>query len=143
MVIVEGFHYSLAEKKDWLELVSGVCVDPSLKGSNFLSRVIFIVFVLILISDSLLVRVNAPVTPSLLTLFEGFKLSSRHQHFPPGLGARSIGISSLRLGRLVWSSHCRGSSLVRLDEVSHQLVVRVMVIAGQWSVVRAGGHAAV
>ncbi len=53
LVIVEGFHRSLAEKKDLLEHVNGGCVDPSLEGSRFLLRVIFIfVFVFILISDS-------------------------------------------------------------------------------------------
>ncbi len=108
LVIVEGFRRSLAEHKDSLEHVSGGRADPSLKGSNFLSRVIFIVFVLGLILDGLFVRVNAPVMPSLLTSFEGFKLSTRYQHFLPGLGARSIGISSPRPGWLVWSSHCRG-----------------------------------
>ncbi len=143
LVIVEGFRRSLAEKKDLLEHVSGGRADPSLMGSNFLSRVIFIVFNLVLISSGLFVRVIALVMPSLLTLFEGFKLSARHQHFLPGLGARSIGISSPRPGLLRWSSHCRGSSSVRSDEVSCQPVVRAMVVAGQWSVVRAGGCAAV
>ncbi len=142
LVIVEGFCHSLAEKKDLLEHVSGGRADPSLKGSNFHSRVIFIV-VLVLISDSLVVRVLALVTPSLSTSFEGFKLSTRHQHFPPGLGARSIGISSPHPGRLVWSSHCRGSSPVRSDNVSCQSVVCATVVAGQWSVVCAGSRAAV
>ncbi len=143
LVIVEGFHRFLAEKKDSLEHVNGGCVDPSLKGSNFLLRVIFIVFVLVLILDGLFVRVNAPVTPSLLTSFEGFKLSTRHQPFLHGLRARSEGISSPRPGQLVWSSHCRGSSPVRSDNVSRQSVIRVTVVAGQWSTVLAGGCTAV
>jgi hypothetical protein len=75
LVIVEGFRRSLAEKKDLLEHVNGGLADPSLEGSSFLLQVIFI-FVFVL--DSRFVRVNAPVTPSLSTLFEGFKLSARH-----------------------------------------------------------------
>ncbi len=72
-------------------------------------RVIFIfVFVLGLASDGLFIRVNAPVTPSLSMSFEGFKLSARHQPFMEGLRARSEGISSPRLGWLLWPSHCRG-----------------------------------
>ncbi len=47
LVIVEGFRRSLAEKKDLLEHVNGGLADPSLEGSSFLLRVIFIfVFVL-------------------------------------------------------------------------------------------------
>ncbi len=47
LVIIEGFHCSLAEKKDSLEHVNGGLPDPSLNGSSFLLRVIFIfVFVL-------------------------------------------------------------------------------------------------
>jgi hypothetical protein len=103
LVIIEGFCRSLAEKKDSLEHVNGGRADPSLKGSSFLLRVIFI-FVL----DGLFVRVNAPVMPSLLTSFEGFKLSMRHQPFLQGLRARSEGISSPRLRRLRWSHYCRG-----------------------------------
>ncbi len=37
----------------------------------------------------------------------------------------------------------QGSSPVRLDNVSCQSVVRATVVAGQWSVVRAGGRGAV
>ncbi len=102
-VIVEGFRCSLAEKKDLLEHVNDGHADPSLEGSSFLLRVIF-VFVL----DSRFVRVNAPVTLSLSMSFEGFKLSARHQPFLPGLRARSEGISSPRQGRLRWSHYCRG-----------------------------------
>ncbi len=104
LVIVEGFRCSLAEKKDLLEQVSGGRADPSLEGSSFLLRVIFI-FVFVL--DGQFVRVNAPVTPSLSTLFKGFKLCTRHQPFLQGLRAHSEGISSPCLGRLQWPSHCR------------------------------------
>ncbi len=45
LVIVEGFCHSLAEKKDSLEHVNGGLADPSLEGSSFLLRVVF-VFVL-------------------------------------------------------------------------------------------------
>ncbi len=89
LFIIEGFRCSLAEKKDSLEHVNGGRADPSLKGSSFLLRVIF-VFVL----DSQFVRVNAPVMPSLSTSFKGFKLSARHQPFLQGPRARSEGISS-------------------------------------------------
>ncbi len=72
-------------------------------------RVIFIfVFVLGLVMDGLFIRVNAPVMPSLSTLFKGFKLSARHQPFMKGLRARFEGISFLRPGRLLWPSHFRG-----------------------------------
>jgi hypothetical protein len=47
LVIIEGFHCSLGEKKDSLEHVNGGLADPSLEGSSFLLRVILIfVFVL-------------------------------------------------------------------------------------------------
>jgi hypothetical protein len=105
LVIVEGFCCSMAEKKDSLEHVNSGLADPSLKGSSFLLRVIFI-FIFVL--DGRLVRVNAPVTPSLSMLLEGFKLSARHQPFLQGLRARSEGISSPSRGRLRWPSHCRG-----------------------------------
>jgi hypothetical protein len=111
LVIVEGSRHSLAEKKDTLEHVNCGHVDPGLEGSRFLLRVIFVfVFVLVLISDGLFIRVNALVTPSLSTSFEGFKLSARHQPFLQGLRAHSEGISfpRLGLGRLLWPSHCRG-----------------------------------
>jgi hypothetical protein len=109
LVIVEGFHCSLAEKKDTLEHVNCGRVDPGLKGSRFFMRVIFIfVLVLSLVTDSLFIRVNAPVTPSFLTSFKGFKLSARHQPIMKGLRARSEGISFPRPGRLLWPSHCRG-----------------------------------
>ncbi len=69
LVVVEGFRRSLAEEKDMFEHVNCGCVDPGLEGSRFLLRVIFIsIFVLGLISlvtDSLFIKVNAPVTLSL------------------------------------------------------------------------------
>ncbi len=112
LVIVEGFHRSLAEEKDMLEHVNCGRVDPGLEGGRFLLQVIFIfIFVLGLVSlvtDGFFIRVNAPVTSSLLTLFEGFKLSMRHQPFIKGLRALSEGISFPRPGRLLWPSNCRG-----------------------------------
>jgi hypothetical protein len=75
LVIVEGFRRSLAEKKDSLEHVNGGLVDPSLEGSSFL---LWVIFIFVFVLDGQFVRVNAPVMPSLSTLFEGFKLSARH-----------------------------------------------------------------
>ncbi len=47
LVTVEGFHRSLAEKKDSLEHVNSGLADPSLKGSSFILQVNFIfIFVL-------------------------------------------------------------------------------------------------
>ncbi len=112
LAIVEGFRHSLAEEKDTLEHVNCGCVDPGLKGSRFLLRVIFLfIFVLGLVSlvtDGLFIRVNAPVMPSLSTLFEGFKLSARHQPFIKGLRELSEGISFSHPGRLLWPSNRRG-----------------------------------
>ncbi len=134
LVIVGGFRRSLAEKKDSLEHVNSGLADPSLKGSSFLLRVIFIV-IFVFVLDGLFVRVNTPVTPSLSMLFEGFKLSTRHPPFLQGLRACSEGISSPSPGRLRWSSHCRGSSPVRSDNVSHQLAVQWSSrVNGPWSV---------
>ncbi len=123
LVIVEGFCCSWAEKKDSLERVNSGLADPSLKGSSFIFRVIFIV-IFVFVLDSLFVRVNAPVTLSLSTSFEGFKLSTRRQPFLQGLRAHFEGISSPFPWRRRWSSHCRGSSPVRSDNVSHQLVMQ-------------------
>jgi hypothetical protein len=109
LVVIEGFCRSLAEKKDMLEHVNCGCADPGLEGSRFLLWVIFIfVTVLGLVTDGLFIRVNTPVTPSLPTLFEGFKLSMRHQPFMKSLRAHSEGISILRRGQLLWPSHFRG-----------------------------------
>ncbi len=53
LVIVEGFHRSLAEKKDLLEHVNGGLADPCLKGSSFLLWVIPIITVIfIFVLDS-------------------------------------------------------------------------------------------
>ncbi len=109
LVVVEGFCRSLAEKKDTLEHVNCGHADPGLEGSRFFMRGIFIfVFVLGLITDGLFIKVNAPVTPSLTTLFKGFKLSARHQLIMKGLRAHSEGISFPHPGWLLWPSHCRG-----------------------------------
>ncbi len=120
LVVVEGFRRSSAEEKDMLEHVNYGCADPGLEGSRFLLQVIFIfIFVLGLVSlvtDGLFIRVNTPVTLSLLTSFEGFKLSARHQPFIKGLRALSEGISFPRPGQLLWRSHCRG--LVRSSQTT-------------------------
>jgi hypothetical protein len=123
LVIVEGFCRSWAEKKDSLEHVNGGLMDPSLEGSSFLLRVIFIV-IFVFVLDGLFVRVNAPVMPSLPTSFKGFKLSTRHHPFLQGLRVHSEGISSPSPGQRQWSSHCRGSSQVKSDNISRQSVVR-------------------
>ncbi len=138
LVVIEGFCCSFAEKKDMLEHVNCGCADPGLKGSRFLMRVIFIfVSVLGLVTNGLFIRVNAPVTPRLSTLFKGFKLSARHQPFMKGLRACSEGISFPSPGRRRrWSNHCRWSSPVRLDDVSCQSVDPATVVVGKWSVVR-------
>jgi hypothetical protein len=135
LVIIEGFRCSLAEKKDLLEHVNGGLANPSLKGSSFLLLVIFIIiFVFVFILDGLFVRVNTPVMPSLSTSFNGFKLSTRYQPFLQGLRAHSEGISSPSRGQLQWPSNCRGSSPVRLDDVSCQAVVRRSSrVYGLWS----------
>ncbi len=91
LVVVEGFSRSLAEKKDLLEHVYGGRADPGLEGSRFLLWVIFIV-IFVFVLDGLFIRVNAPVTPSLLTSFEGFKLRARHQPFLQG-GAGASGLA--------------------------------------------------
>ncbi len=144
LVVIEGFRRSLAEKKDSLEHVNGGHADPGLKGSRFLLWVIFIV-IFVFVLDGHFIRVNAPITPSLSTLFEGFKLSARHQPFLQGLRVYSEGISFPSPGWQWrrWSSHCRRSSPVRSDDVSCQSVDCATVGAGQWSVVRAGGRKAV
>ncbi len=123
LVIVEGFRRSLAEKKDSLEHVNGGLADPSLKGSSFLLRVIFIVTVIfVFVLDGRFVRLNTPVMLSLSKSFEGFKLSTRHHHFVEGLRARSTDTSPSCWRR--WSSYCRGSSPVRSNGVTRQSVVR-------------------
>ncbi len=124
LVIVEGFSRPLAKEKDSLKHINSGLVDPGLKGNSILLQVIVAVFVLVLISDGQFVRVLAPVTPSLSTCLEGLKLSARHQHFLPGLGAWSIGISPPPLPRIQDILPLQGSSLVKLDDVSCQSVVQ-------------------
>ncbi len=122
LVIVEGFRCSLAEKKDLLEHVNSGLSDPCLKGSSFLLRVIPIVTVIfVFVLDGRFVRVNASLAPGLSYSFPGFKMSARHQPFLQVL--RTHPIWSHSRGRW-WSRHCRGSSPVRLNDVSHQLVMR-------------------
>ncbi len=124
LVIVEGFSRPLAKEKDLLKHINSSLADPGLKGNSILLRVIVAVFVLVLIPDGQFVRVLAPVTPSLSTCLEGLKLSARHQHFPPGLGAQSIGSSPSPPPRIWDILPFRGSSPVKLDDVSCQSVVR-------------------
>jgi hypothetical protein len=107
-VNVEGFSRPLAKEKDLLKHINSGLVDPGLEGNSILLQVIVAVVVLVLISDGQFVRVLTPVTPSLSTCLEGLKLSTRHQHFPPGLGARSIGISSSPLPQIGIPCHCEG-----------------------------------
>ncbi len=122
LVIIEGFHRSLAEKKDLLEHVNGGVADPCLKGSSFLLRVISIVTVIfVFVLDGCFIRVNASLAPGLSYSFPGFKLSARHQPLLQVLRARPIWSHSP--GRR-WSHYCWGSSLVRSNDVSCQLVVR-------------------
>ncbi len=125
LVIVKGFHCSLlAEKKDSLEHVNGGLADPCLEGSSFhlrVSPIVTIIFIFVL--DGCFVRVNASLAPGLSHSFPGFKLSARHQPFLQVL--RMHPVWSHSPGRL-WSRHCRGSSLVRSNNVSCQSVV-------QWS----------
>ncbi len=65
LVIVEGFHRSLAEKKDSLEHVNGGLADPCLKESSFLLRVISIVTVIfVFVLDGCFIRVNASLALS-------------------------------------------------------------------------------
>jgi hypothetical protein len=108
LVVEEGFHRPLAKKEYSLEHIYSGLADPSLEGNSILLWVVVAVLVFVLITEGWFIRVNASTTTSLLTSFVGFKLSTRHQHLPPGLGARSIGISpSLRPGFEI-SRHCKG-----------------------------------
>ncbi len=122
LVIVEGFPRSLAEKKDSLEHVNGGLADPCLKGSSFLLRVISIVTVIfVFVLDGRFVRVNASLVLGLSYSFPGVKLSARHHPLLQILRARPICSHSPGCR---WSRHCRGSSLVRSNNVSHQSVVQ-------------------
>ncbi len=93
LVIVEGFSRPLAKKEYTLEHINSGLADPSLEGNSILSRVLIAVFVFIFVSNSRFIRVNTPIMPSLSTCLKSLKLSTRHQHFTPGLGVRSLGIS--------------------------------------------------
>ncbi len=81
LVVVEGFSRPLAKKEYTLEHINSGLADPSLEGDSILLRVLVAVFVFFLISDGQFIRVNAPITLSLSTSLEGFKLSARHQSF--------------------------------------------------------------
>jgi hypothetical protein len=108
LVVVEGFCRPLAKEKDLLEHINSGLADPSLEGNSILLQVIIAVFVLVLISDGRFVRVLTPITPSLSTCLKGLKLNARHQHFLPGLGVRSIGISPSPSRRFGIFRHCEG-----------------------------------
>ncbi len=135
LVIIEGFSRPLAKEKDLLKHINSGLADPGLEGNSILSQVIVAVFVLVLISEGQFVRVFAPVMLSLSMCLKGLKLSTRHQHFPPGLGAQSIGISPSPPPRIRDILPLQGSSPVKLDNVSHQSVVRRLSrVNGPWSV---------
>jgi hypothetical protein len=108
LVIVEGFRRPLAKEKDSLKHINSGLAYPDLKGNSIHLQVIVAVFILVLISDGQFVRVLALVMPSLSMCHEGLKLSARHHHFPPGLGARSIGISPSPRPGFGISRHCEG-----------------------------------
>jgi hypothetical protein len=61
-----------------------------------------VVVVVIVVINSRFVRVNALLTPHLVTGFQGFKLSTRHQPFLQGLRAVPCGIPS---------RHCKALTL--------------------------------
>jgi hypothetical protein len=135
LVIIEGFSRPLAKEKDLFKHINSGLADSGLKGNSILLQVIVAVLVLVLISDGRFVRVLAPVTPSLSTCHEGLKLSARHQHCPPGLGAQSIGIFPSPPPRIWDILPLRGSSPVKLDNVSCQSVVQQSSrVNGPWSV---------
>ncbi len=105
LVIVEGFRHSLAEEEDSLEHVHSGLMDSCLEESRLPLRVtcIFSVIVVV-IFDGRFVRVNAPITPRLSDLFQGLKLSARHQSFlrvlrvhPPSCHCKAL--SQVRVGR--------------------------------------------
>ncbi len=123
LVIIEGFRRSLAEKKDSLEHINGGLPDSCLKGSSFLLQVISIVTIIfVFVFDGCFIRVNASLAPGLSHSFPGFKLSARHQPLYQVLRVRPIWSHSP--GRRWWSHYCRWSSLVRLNDISCQLVVQ-------------------
>jgi hypothetical protein len=108
LVVVEGFRRSLAEEKDSLENVHSGLADSCLEESWFPLRVTCIfnaVVVVIVVINGRFVGVNAPVMPCLLTSFQGFKLSARHQPF----------LQSLRVApHRIPSYHCKVLSQVKV-----------------------------
>ncbi len=94
LVIVEGFHRSLAEEKDSFEHVHSGLMDSCLKESQFPLRVTyFFSIIVIVIFDGRFVRVNALITLRLSMYFQSFKLSARHQPFLQALRAHPKGYS--------------------------------------------------
>jgi hypothetical protein len=104
LVVVEGFHRSLAEEKDSLKHIDCVLANSCLNEGWVPLRVFcfFSVVVVIVVFNSRFVRVNAPITPHLATSFQGFKLSARHQPF----------LEVLRAGPQL-SCHCESSGQVK------------------------------
>jgi hypothetical protein len=79
LVIVEGFCCSLAEEKDSLEHVHSGLADSCLKDIWFTLRATCILnVVIIVVTNSQFVGVNALLMLRLATGFQGFKLSARH-----------------------------------------------------------------
>ncbi len=133
LVIVEGFRCSLAEEKDSLEHVHHGLEDSCLGESRFPLRVthIFVSVIVIVIFNSQFVRVNAPITPRLLDLFQGFKLSVRHQCFLQVLRAHPP------------SCHCKALSQFRVGQrkssvgvVSHLKMYRTYILLVRLTKVR-------
>ncbi len=139
LVVVEGFRHSLAKQEYSLKHINSGLADPSLNGNSILWWVPVAVFIFIFVSDSQLVRVHTLNTPSLLTSFKGFKLSARHQHILPGLGAQSIGISLSPHPRFGISRRCEGQ--VRSSWTT--FVVSRLCNGSRGSMVCAGSCAAV
>jgi hypothetical protein len=98
LVVVEGFRRSLAEEKDSLEHVHSGLADSCLEESWFPLRVTCIFSVIVIVVfDGQFVRVNVFITLRLSDLFQGFKLSARHQSFlhvlrahPPSCHCKSL-----------------------------------------------------
>jgi hypothetical protein len=101
LVVVEGYHHSLAEEKDSLEHVNCVLTGSCLDKCWFPLRVFcfFSIIIFIIVFDIRFVRVVAQLMPRLATGFQDFILSARYQHLLPGLRAGSY-----------WYHHCKASS---------------------------------